>query len=108
MGEGAAAFFLFDARPEVPLLFLFPLCGGGEEGGCGGREFEEGGISFVDGVEAGMGMLAMTMSLLVGSVGGGTGRGEDGKERREAGHDGAGEGGQGGVEIEEYEGASEG
>ena len=101
LGEGTAAFLLFDARPEVPSLFLFPLCGGG-------GEFEEGGISFVDGVEAGMGTLAMTMSLPVAGVGGGTGRGEGGKERREAGHDGAGEGGREGAEIEGYEGASEG
>ena len=108
LGEGTAAFLLFDARPEVPSLFLFPLWGRGGDGGCGGGEFEEGGISFIDGVEAGMGMLAMTMSLPVAGGGGETGRGEGGKERREAGHDGAGEGGREGAEIEGYEGASEG
>ena len=68
LGEGAATFLLFDARPEVPSLFLFPLRGRGGDGGCRGREFEEGGISFVDGVEAGMGTLAMSMSLLVAGV----------------------------------------
>lgn len=107
LGEGTAAFLLFDARPEVPSLFLFPLRGRGGDRGCGGREFEEGGISFVDGVEAGMETLAITISLPVAGVGGKTGRGEGDKERREAGHDGAGEGGQEGAEIEGYEGASE-
>ena len=134
LGGSPATILLFDARPKVPSLFLF-LVGGGR-----GREFEEGGISFVDGCEAGMGTLDMMTSLPAAGVGNGISgepmaematwemretewwesidgdikrhRGtkcrEHGNEHGVAGHDGTGEGGREGAEIEGHEGASEG
>jgi len=62
---GGATLVLFDARPEVPSVVLFPVGGGSRGGG-----FEEG---VTDGVEAGMmGTLPMAMSLLPTAVGSGT------------------------------------
>jgi hypothetical protein len=64
--EGRAAFNLFDARPEVPSLFLFP------EGG-----FEETGVSLVDDSEAEIKggpevePSAIAMSLLTTAAGSG-------------------------------------
>jgi hypothetical protein len=55
---------LFDARPEVPSVFLFPVGGGSRGGG-----YEEG---VTDDVEAGiMGTLPMAMSLPPTAVGSG-------------------------------------
>ena len=64
--EGRAAFNLFDARPEVPSLFLFP------EG-----EFEESSVSSMDVIEAEMKggsevePSAIAMSLLTTAAGSG-------------------------------------
>jgi hypothetical protein len=61
---GGATLVLFDARPEVPSVFLFPVGGGSRGGG-----FEEGAT---DDVEAGiMGTLSMAMSLPPTAVGSG-------------------------------------
>lgn len=116
---GGALFVLFEARLHIPSLFLFPVRrrdgeGGVEGGSASFIDDAEAGVVLAMAIlfsatAVGSGIAGERMGEAKGpgirgdewrrctdrggETGGVAGRGEDGKEREEAGHEGTGEGG---------------